>query len=47
MRLYSLLQMKVFEKRLSDDADQAGYKKIEGSVWVKIIIEIYTLYGYY
>ena len=34
---------KVFEKCLSDDADQTGYKKIEGSVWVNFIIEIYML----
>lgn len=38
---------KVSEKRLSDDADQAGYKKTEGSVRVKFIVEMYTLYGYY
>ena len=35
---------KVSEKRLYDDADQAGYKTVEGSVWVKVIIEIYALY---
>ena len=34
---------KVSEKRLSYDADKAGYKKIEGSVWVKFIVEMYML----
>ena len=38
---------KISEKCLFDDAEKARYKKTEGSVWVKIIIEIYTLYGYY
>ena len=30
---------KVSEKRLSDDIDQAGYKKTEGSVWVKLLLK--------
>lgn len=34
---------KISEKRLFDDADKAGYKKIEGSVWVKFIVEMYML----
>ena len=34
---------KISEKRLFDDADKAGYKKIEGSVWVNFIVEMYML----
>lgn len=34
---------KVSEKRLSDDTDKAGYKTVEGSVWVKVIVEMYML----
>ena len=41
--IFNRKRTKISEKCLFDDADKAGYKKIEGSVWVKFIVEMYML----